>query len=368
MMRSGIAPTGSGKTLAYGLPLIPHVAAEKIARKGSKSLPVRPIGLILVPTRELAIQVALALRPLKAVASIQVVPVYGGQDKDAQLEQLSGGAGTDAADIIVATPGRLIDLMSSKHVSTSRVTYLVLDEADRMLALGFEEQLNTLAAHIRNDKQALLFSATFPGRLRNSCANWIGEALTLRVNTMELSNDYLRDRVQSVAVSNPEVPLAEGSSSSLRAAKEALGEQDTVVEEAVTEASDLADQYQLSSSLTISRTVTQEVHVCVPHKKPRLLLRYILRTREKEKADGTRQPGPMLIFCGKIKTINYLLKFLNGQGLVVDKFHGQMAQPAREKVLNDFKAVRRLIPTYTSDRLVRIFVTPCLHFFLIASG
>lgn len=338
-----IAPTGSGKTLAFGLPLIPHISKQKLNRAVAKrdTFPVRPIGLVLVPTRELALQVAAALKTLRVIASIQVVAVYGGEDKDLQLGHLGGGEGVPSADVIVATPGRLIDLMSTKHISLSAVTYLVLDEADRMLALGFEEQLNTLAEHIRPDKQAALFSATFPGRLRNSCEKWIGEAVTLRVSTMEIKNEYLteRENQKSIAKATDDVLSASGVARQLPPAfSEAEPCEPQLSTSALAVLNDKAFE-DLSSSLTLSKTVTQDVHVCVPHKKPRLLVRYILRVREKEKAEKMRQPGPMIIFCAKIKTINYLVKFLTGQGLVVDKFHGQLQQSAREKVLNEFKAV-----------------------------
>lgn len=334
-----IAPTGSGKTLAYGLPLLPHITHQKNSKSAARggTFPVRPSGLVLVPTRELALQVAADFKALKALASIKVVAVYGGQDKDAQLETLVGVEGASPADVIVATPGRLIDLMSTKHISLSSVTYLVLDEADRMLALGFEEQLNALSDHIRPDKQAALFSATFPGRLRNACDKWIGEAVTLRVSTMEISNDYLVDRENK---KNDAAATATATSKAVSSAETQEGA--TLATESATTASAGLDDSAiegLSSSLTLSKTVTQEVHVCVPHKKPRLLIRYILRVREKEKVEKMRQPGPMIIFCAKIKTISYLIKFVTQQGLIAEKFHGQLAQSAREKVLNDFKAV-----------------------------
>jgi len=159
-----IAPTGSGKTFAYGLPLAPHIT-QQISGASEVSKKPKPIGLILVPTRELAIQITSSLQPLRRFASIRTVAVYGGQDKDAQLTLLQANI---PPHIIVATPGRLLDLLCSNKISLSAVTYLVVDEADRMLSMGFEEQLNAISSQIRPDRQAMLFSATFPGRLRDA--------------------------------------------------------------------------------------------------------------------------------------------------------------------------------------------------------
>ena len=160
-----IAPTGSGKTLAYSLPMIPHIDVQikkdPLANPGTPA----PLALVLVPTRELAIQVAAVLKALKRCCGIRSLAIYGGQDKDQQLQQLTQFGRTH---ILVATPGRLLDLIASKHISLHAVTYLVLDEADRMLSLGFEKQLDMIASQIRPDRQSMLFSATFPGKLRES--------------------------------------------------------------------------------------------------------------------------------------------------------------------------------------------------------
>jgi superfamily II DNA/RNA helicase len=94
-----------------------------------------------------------------------------------------------------------------------------------------------------------------------------------------------------------------------------------------------------ASSFTINRNIEQIVHVCVPHKKPRLLLRFILRVREKEKTERVRNPGPMIIFCSKIKTLNFVVAFLERHGVTAQKMHGQLDQKLRERTLAEFKAV-----------------------------
>lgn len=146
----GKAKTGSGKTLAFGLPLLQRLAA--IAREA------RPRGLVLVPTRELAKQVADVLDGLAQTVSLRLVACYGGTSMDSQLEAL--GAGTD---IVVATPGRLIDLQQRGAVDLAAIQTLVIDEADRMVDMGFLPQLEWLLRRVPRQRQTMLFSATLDG-------------------------------------------------------------------------------------------------------------------------------------------------------------------------------------------------------------
>lgn len=95
-----------------------------------------------------------------------------------------------------------------------------------------------------------------------------------------------------------------------------------------------------TSSLTISPTVQQRIHVCASHKKPRLLLKYVTTVREQEKANRVRQAGPMIIFCNKIKTLKFVHDFLKRQNIKADALHGQLAQHVRETILANFKSVR----------------------------
>lgn len=145
----GKAKTGSGKTLAFGLPLLARVAKAQVKR---------PTGMVLVPTRELAMQVCEVLEPLGAAIDRKVVPVYGGANMAKQIAEIASGA-----DVIVATPGRLIDLTGSNEVSLADVEIVVLDEADRMADMGFLPQVEWLLRHIGREHQTLLFSATLDG-------------------------------------------------------------------------------------------------------------------------------------------------------------------------------------------------------------
>jgi ATP-dependent RNA helicase DDX42 len=151
----GIAKTGSGKTAAYLWPLLIHIMDQKELQPGDG-----PIGLICAPTRELSQQIYQEAKKFGKIYNINVVCAYGGGNLYEQCKACEEGA-----EIIVATPGRLIDLVRKKATDLSRVTYLVFDEADRMFDLGFEPQVRSIADHVRPDRQTLMFSATFRKRV-----------------------------------------------------------------------------------------------------------------------------------------------------------------------------------------------------------
>ncbi|XP_012944558.2 ATP-dependent RNA helicase DDX42 [Aplysia californica] len=151
----GIAKTGSGKTAAFLWPLLIHIMDQRELQKGEG-----PIGLILAPTRELSQQIYHEAKRFGKVYNINVVCAYGGGSMWEQSKACQEGA-----EIVVATPGRLIDLVKKKVIDLQRVTYLVYDEADRMFDMGFEPQVRSIANHVRPDRQTLLFSATFRKRV-----------------------------------------------------------------------------------------------------------------------------------------------------------------------------------------------------------
>ncbi|MEZ9131568.1 DEAD/DEAH box helicase [Vibrio breoganii] len=174
------ANTGSGKTAAFALPMLQELFTKHDLVKSSSSKGNYVSGLILVPTRELAKQVADNIKSYAVHfnGEIKTVAVFGGVSTNAQMQALRGGT-----DILVATPGRLLDLISSNAIKLDRVKTLVLDEADRMLSLGFTEELSDLLAKLPKQKQTLLFSATFPEQV---------QALT-----QELLNDPVEVQLQS---------------------------------------------------------------------------------------------------------------------------------------------------------------------------
>jgi superfamily II DNA/RNA helicase len=159
----GQARTGSGKTLAFGVPLLQCCGA---------GAPGRPVAVVLVPTRELALQVTAVLRPLARVLGRKVVTIYGGAGLDAQVRRMAQGV-----DVVVATPGRLIDLVSRKEVSLGGVEALVIDEADRMADLGFLPQVEWLLRHMTGRRQTMLFSATLEGETGSLARRFLSDPI-----------------------------------------------------------------------------------------------------------------------------------------------------------------------------------------------
>ena len=156
----GKAKTGSGKTLGFGLPMLQRLAAEQTNGVGEGKV-ARPRGLVLLPTRELAVQVYEVLKPLGAALGQHVAAVYGGADIERQIKSLRKGC-----DVIIATPGRLIDLGDRGELNVEGLDVLVLDEADRMADMGFMPQVEWVLRRIATrPHQTLLFSATLDGAI-----------------------------------------------------------------------------------------------------------------------------------------------------------------------------------------------------------
>jgi superfamily II DNA/RNA helicase len=151
----GQARTGTGKTLAFGVPMLHRLATTSTARAARQ-----PVALVVVPTRELAIQVADDLKQAGARLGARVLTVYGGRAYEPQIEALTAGT-----DIVVGTPGRLLDLAKRKNLDLSQIRALVLDEADKMLDLGFLPDVEKLLRLTPDDRQTMLFSATMPGEV-----------------------------------------------------------------------------------------------------------------------------------------------------------------------------------------------------------
>lgn len=153
----GIAETGSGKTLAFLLPGIVHINAQPLLRPGDG-----PIVLILAPTRELVEQIKQEASRFGSSSQIKHAVAYGGVPRRPQIQELRHGV-----EIVIACPGRLIDFLESNVTNLRRVTYLVLDEADRMLDMGFEPQIRKIVSQIRPDRQTLMWSATWPKEVQS---------------------------------------------------------------------------------------------------------------------------------------------------------------------------------------------------------
>jgi len=168
----GQAQTGTGKTAAFGIPMI-----EKIDQSQKKIQ-----GLVVAPTRELAIQVSEEIHRLAKFKSVRTLPIYGGQQMDRQIRGLKEGP-----HIVVATPGRLLDHIRRKTINISHVHTAVLDEADEMLNMGFIEDIRDILKAIPEDRQTLLFSATMPKEIRNIAATLMKNPEEVRVKTKEMT-------------------------------------------------------------------------------------------------------------------------------------------------------------------------------------
>ncbi|MDN2481053.1 DEAD/DEAH box helicase [Vibrio agarivorans] len=181
----GGANTGSGKTAAFALPLIQQLLEGSSSDKASSRKGGNFVShLVLVPTRELASQVAYNIKSYSyhLRSQIKTVAVFGGVSANSQMLALRGGA-----DIIVATPGRLLDLVSSNAIKLNKVKTLVLDEADRMLSLGFTEELNQILSQLPKQKQTLLFSATFPEKVNTLTASLLHNPVEIQLQSADAS-------------------------------------------------------------------------------------------------------------------------------------------------------------------------------------
>lgn len=172
------AQTGTGKTAAFGLPIIEQIDIKsKITQ-----------AIILSPTRELCIQITKDLTDFaKFTNGLNIVSVYGGASIDNQISQLSKGA-----HIVVGTPGRLIDLMQRKKLKISEVRFLVLDEADEMLSMGFKDELDTILAETPEDKQTLLFSATLPKEIKEIASTYMKDPFEIGIGKRNIGAENVQ--------------------------------------------------------------------------------------------------------------------------------------------------------------------------------
>ena len=277
-----IAPPGSGKTLAFLLPAIETALQDQRENpKAGKKRPGAPAVLVVAPTRELTLQIAGVCNKLKKAVPVRAVPVYGGASQEEQEEALTQS--TSHALVVIGTPGRLLAVLESGALQLDRCKMLVLDEADRMLALGFEEQLKAIRSVLpSNGRQTLLFSATFPKAVRAIGKTWLG------------------DEYETVKIDSEKAALPEGE-----------------------------EQQQAHMA-----TVEQTVHVCAEHKKSRKLMKYITKLRA---ADG-RARSRVLVFANRIKTVQFIADLCKRHNEKVSTLYGTMKQERRDQALKDFKA------------------------------
>jgi len=194
----GLAQTGTGKTAAFGLPL-----AEMMAGK-PKPAPKSVRGLVLAPTRELAKQISDSLRDYVHGTAMKITLVVGGASINPQIKRLERGT-----DILVATPGRLMDLMDRRALSLAETKFLVLDEADQMLDLGFIHALRKIAAMLPADRQTMLFSATMPKQMAEIAEAYLTNPKRVQVNPPGKAADKIDQSIHFIAKAEKNKLLAE---------------------------------------------------------------------------------------------------------------------------------------------------------------
>lgn len=192
-----IAETGSGKTIGFSLPAMVHINAyvfrfydtlpilTLVSRQPLLAPGDGPIALILAPTRELAVQIQTECTRFGRSSRLRNTAIYGGVPKGPQIRDLSRGA-----EIVIATPGRLIDMIEAGKTNLRRVTYLVLDEADRMLDMGFEPQIRKIVDQIRPDRQTLMFSATWPKEVQRLAHDFLNNYIQVNIGSTELAANH----------------------------------------------------------------------------------------------------------------------------------------------------------------------------------
>jgi ATP-dependent RNA helicase RhlE len=185
----GLAPTGSGKTAAYILPILQQLLGKETPR--DRYVPV----LVLVPTRELAVQVAEVAENFSRFLPrrIKAVAIFGGVSINPQMMKLGG------TEILIATPGRLIDLMGRNSVSISQIKTLVIDEADKMLQMGFKEEMDHLFEYIPKKKQTLLFSATMEGEVEELIKKLLKDPVRVQVAADDFTPDLITQSAYRVS-------------------------------------------------------------------------------------------------------------------------------------------------------------------------
>jgi ATP-dependent RNA helicase RhlE len=194
----GCAQTGTGKTAAFALPTLHRLGARNCGPSGSghkrcraRTRPIRT--LVLTPTRELAVQVAASFATYGKFTGLRTAVIYGGVSQNPQVRALQKGV-----DIVVATPGRLLDLMNQGHVDLGKIKILILDEADQMLDMGFLPDLRRIVVATPAERQTLMFSATMPEEIRRLASRWLRDPKHVQVTPVSSPVDSVQQSVYFV--------------------------------------------------------------------------------------------------------------------------------------------------------------------------
>ncbi|CAO3590197.1 unnamed protein product [Absidia cylindrospora] len=193
----GIAETGSGKTYAFTIPGLVHISSKLLKQKSSSDKVRKPTMLVVSPTRELAMQSQEQALEAGKSCGVTSVCLYGGVSKIGQREELQRGV-----DIIVATPGRLIDLINEGYCDLSEISFMVLDEADRMLDDGFEKNIRDIMDYTPKGRQTLMFSATWPESVRKLANEYLSNPMRISIGSTDLAASQNVTQIVQV-VENP---------------------------------------------------------------------------------------------------------------------------------------------------------------------
>ena len=185
----GCAQTGTGKTAAFALPIL-----EQLQASGLKAAPGKPVVLVLAPTRELALQIEESFRDYGKYLKLRSTVVFGGVSQHRQVEALRRGC-----DILIATPGRLLDLMEQNLLSLNAVKYFVLDEADRMLDMGFIHDMKKVIARLPKEKQTCFFSATVPAEVKSLSETLLQNPVRVSVDPENSTTDLVNQELYKVS-------------------------------------------------------------------------------------------------------------------------------------------------------------------------
>jgi len=194
----GIAQTGTGKTAAFGLPLL-----QKLAEHRTPAVPKSARALILAPTRELAVQIDESLRVYGRHLNLRSTVILGGVNQSKQINAMRNGV-----DILVATPGRLLDLVKQHHVRLDAVSVLIVDEADRMLDMGFIKDVRRIVAMLPKQRQSMLFSATMPGEVLQLIGDMMKHYERIEVSPPTVTADRIEQHVIPIAQKDKRTLLA----------------------------------------------------------------------------------------------------------------------------------------------------------------
>eukprot|EP00796_Vickermania_ingenoplastis_P002189 gene2190-1357_t len=281
-----IARTGSGKTMGFMVPALLHVMSQPVPLRYGEG----PMVLVLAPTRELACQIEEESQKLiRRIPNTYACCVYGGTPKGPQCRALRAGA-----HIVIGTPGRLIDLADMRATNFARVSYFVLDEADRMLDMGFEPQIVKICQQLRSDRQTLMFSATWPKEVRGLAASFLNQFVRVHVGSEALTAN--KDIQQHIIVAESE---SDKMNKLMDILMEKVGWQRALI---FTKTKRAADQlhYMLRNGLNkegAPQSPTTPTSSCYPTRRPVLVIHgdKLQSSRDEVLSTFKRQEGAVLV-------------------------------------------------------------------------